>query len=26
MSPVLQHVKVPDPHQGALNYSSVSSD
>ncbi|RDX98496.1 rhp7, partial [Mucuna pruriens] len=24
MSPVLQHVKVPDPHQGALNYSSVS--
>ncbi|KAK7303997.1 hypothetical protein RJT34_14965 [Clitoria ternatea] len=26
MSPVLQHVKVPDPHQGALNYSSVSVD
>ncbi|CAJ1975754.1 unnamed protein product [Sphenostylis stenocarpa] len=26
MSPVLQHVKVPDPHQGALNYSSVSLD
>ncbi|KAK7328823.1 hypothetical protein VNO77_22947 [Canavalia gladiata] len=26
MSPVLQHVKVPDPHQSALNYSSVSGD
>ncbi|KAG4946581.1 hypothetical protein JHK87_042588 [Glycine soja] len=26
MSPVLEHVKVPDPHQGALNYSSVSVD
>ncbi|KAL2327271.1 hypothetical protein Fmac_020698 [Flemingia macrophylla] len=26
MSPVLQHVKVPNPHQGALNYSSVSVD
>lgn len=26
MSPVLEHVKVPDPHQGALNYSSVSWD
>ncbi|TKY72865.1 F-box/LRR-repeat protein 13 [Spatholobus suberectus] len=26
MSPVLQHLKVPDPHQGALNYSSVSVD
>ena len=26
MMPVLQHVKVPDPHQGALNYSSVSVD
>ncbi|MED6193135.1 hypothetical protein PIB30_016229 [Stylosanthes scabra] len=25
-SPLLQHVKVPDPHQGALNYSSVSMD
>ncbi|KAK7281292.1 hypothetical protein RIF29_09130 [Crotalaria pallida] len=24
MSPVLQHVKVPDPHKAALNYSSVS--
>ncbi|KAK7411849.1 hypothetical protein VNO78_03292 [Psophocarpus tetragonolobus] len=24
MSPVLQYVKVPDPHQEALNYSSVS--
>ncbi|KAL9314622.1 hypothetical protein ACSQ67_020074 [Phaseolus vulgaris] len=26
MSPILQDVKVPDPHQGALNYSSVSLD
>ncbi|XP_027355420.1 uncharacterized protein LOC113865209 [Abrus precatorius] len=26
MSPVLQHVKVPDPHQSALSYSSVSVD
>ncbi|XP_057428823.1 uncharacterized protein LOC130722188 [Lotus japonicus] len=26
MSPVLQHVKVPDPHQAALNYSSVTVD
>ncbi|KAL5098329.1 hypothetical protein RYX36_002656 [Vicia faba] len=26
MTSVLQHVKVPDPHQGALNYSSVSVD
>ncbi|BAT80045.1 hypothetical protein LR48_Vigan04g014000 [Vigna angularis] len=26
MSPVLEHVKVPDPHQGALNYSSVTWD
>ncbi|KAI5445576.1 uncharacterized protein LOC127135754 [Lathyrus oleraceus] len=26
MTSVLQHVKVPDPHQGALNFSSVSVD
>ncbi|XP_061352514.1 uncharacterized protein LOC133297396 [Gastrolobium bilobum] len=26
MSPVLQHVKVPNPLQGALNYSSVYGD
>ncbi|KAK7363300.1 hypothetical protein VNO77_05436 [Canavalia gladiata] len=26
MSPLLQHVKVHDPHQGALRYSSVSVD
>lgn len=26
MTSVLQHVKVPDPHQSALNYSSVSVD
>ncbi|MED6135688.1 hypothetical protein PIB30_049027 [Stylosanthes scabra] len=25
-SPLLQNVKVPDPHQGALYYSSVSMD
>ncbi|XP_057748477.1 DNA repair protein rhp7-like [Arachis stenosperma] len=25
-SPLLRHVKVPDPYQGALNYSSVSMD
>ncbi|XP_058723215.1 DNA repair protein rhp7-like [Vicia villosa] len=26
MTSVLQHVKVPDPHRAALNYSSVSVD
>ncbi|KAI5446017.1 hypothetical protein KIW84_014019 [Lathyrus oleraceus] len=26
MASILQHVKVPDPRQGALNYSSVSVD
>nr|KYP57841.1 DNA repair protein rhp7 [Cajanus cajan] len=26
MSPLLQNVKVPDPHQGPLRYSSVSVD